>query len=180
MKTFIHNNATFIHLDDIKQSKVNEEYFIGCKSARKCVERHSIPNDKCIYIKSGKMYTKGYKLAEVFVESEYANENILNKNEYIKRRDATAEQQKMERIAKNTMERNARKHYDERDITEAPPLVHLDDNQMFKDDNGDPMDIEMRGERTMGGAYFKAYDIGKAFDYKRINASVNNENSDHV
>jgi hypothetical protein len=180
MQTFTNNNATFIHLDDIKKSKVNEAYFIGCKSARKCVERHSIPDDKCLYVKNGKMYNKGYKTAEVFVESEYANENILNKNEYIKKRDAMVEQQKMDRIDNNTMERNARKEYADDEVIEAPPLVHLDDNQMFKDANGDPMDIEMRGEKTMEGAYFKAYDVGKAFNVNDINTILTHTTSDHV
>lgn len=187
MQTFTHNNVTYIHLDDIKKSKVNEEYFIGCKSARKCIEKRSIPDDKCMYVKNGKMYTKGYKTAEVFVESEYANANILNKNEYLKQRDALIEQQKNGRLAQKDEQKRKRveiqrerKEYSDNDVLEAPPIVHLEEHEMFKDLNDDPIDIEMRGEKTLEGAYFKAYDVGTAFDYKRINAAAIHAGSDHV
>jgi hypothetical protein len=40
---------------------------------------------------------------------------------------------------------------------------------MFKDLDGNPMDIEVRGEKTEDGLYFKSYVIGKTFDYDRVN-----------
>jgi prophage antirepressor-like protein len=51
---------------------------------------------------------------------------------------------------------------------------------MFKDLDGIPMDIEVRGEQTDDGIYFKAKDIGTAFDYERIEYVTLDTNSDHV
>jgi prophage antirepressor-like protein len=179
MQTFAHNNNTFVLLDDIKKNKVNEEYFVGCKSARKCVERHSIPEDKCLYMKNNKLYSKSYKTAEVFVEAEYANANIIDKVAFHKKKDAINVQKKKEQVEHLTHERENRKNYDESETTEAPPVLILEDHEMFQDENGAPMDIEMRGEKTMNGAYFKACDLGKAFAYKLIQDIILHPNSDH-
>jgi prophage antirepressor-like protein len=56
----------------------------------------------------------------------------------------------------------------------------LEDNEMFLNENGDPMDIEVRGEKTMKGAYFKAYDLGKAFDYSKLTHVVVDPRSKYV
>ena len=179
MQTFFHNNNTYILLDDIKKSNVNPDYFVGCKSARKCVERHLIPESKCLYIKNKKLYSKSYKTAEVFVETKYANANIIDKVAFQKKKEAINAQKKKEKDEHLDNERKDRKNYDESEITEAPPLLVLEDHEMFQDENGVPMDIEVRGEKTMKGAYFNACDVGKAFAYKLIQDIVLNPASDH-
>jgi hypothetical protein len=186
MQTFSHNNITFILLDDIKKSKVNEEYFVGCKSSRKCVERHSIPEDKCLYMNNNKVYTKSYKTAEVFIETDYANDNIMDKRVYQEKKKTVSDNKKKEnKQKKEKKENNANIEINEtrterKDIIEEPELVHLEDNEMFLNENGEPMDIEVRGEKTLKGVYFKAYDLGKAFDYSRINDMILHHASGHV
>nr|QOI90363.1 hypothetical protein HWQ62_00226 [Pyramimonas orientalis virus] len=169
--SIINNKTTFLLLEDIKKKNINNDYFIGCKTVRKCVEKHDIPDEKCLYMKNGKVYTKNYKSADLFIEEQYAKTNIMNK-ENLKKKKETIKNEKKKSV-------ETRKISDE-EPTEAPPIITLEEHETFKDMNDEPMDIEMRGEKTVDGAFFKAYDIGKAFDYERINDVVLNANSDHV
>jgi prophage antirepressor-like protein len=131
-------------------------------------------------MKNEKVYSKSYKSAEVFVETEYANENILNKVAFQKKNEAIVANKKKEQVEHMTKERKDRKNYDESEITEAPPLLFLDDHEMFQDENGEPMDIEIRGEKTDEGVCFKALDTGKCFDINDINHTIINPKSDYV
>jgi prophage antirepressor-like protein len=184
--SFINNKTTFLLLEDIKKKNINTEYFIGCKTVRKCVEKHDIPDEKCLYMKNGKVYTKNYKSADLFIEEQYAKINIMNKEIFKKKKEVENKNKKndkskqQEKNKEQLNEKRAeRKDYDEDDITEIPELVLLEDNEMFQDSNGEPMDIDVRGEKTQEGIYFNAYDIGKAFDYTSIYDVVVDKRSDH-
>jgi hypothetical protein len=56
----------------------------------------------------------------------------------------------------------------------------LDDEHIFKNEDGVPMDIETRGIKTQEGIFFKASDIGKAFDYDSVSKTILNVGSDYV
>lgn len=185
--SFIHNHTTFVLLDDIKKKHINDDYFIGCKTVRKCVDKHQIPDEKCLYMKNNKVYAKSYCKADLFIEEQYAKTNIMNKETFEKQKSKFDESKKHDKEKQKEgkkeqlkEKRVERKNYDESDITEIPEMVYLEDHEMFHNDNGDTMDIEVRGEKTQDGIFFNAYDVGKAFDYPRINVVVTDERSDHV
>lgn len=54
---------------------------------------------------------------------------------------------------------------------EAPPILHLEDYEKFKDSNGNIAEIETRGDRIYKGIYFSAKDISKEFEMPSL---VNN------
>ena len=56
---------------------------------------------------------------------------------------------------------------------EAPPMLYLNDDEMFKDTNGNPIDIETRGERSSNEIYFLAKDIANAFGIPRLIDTIN-------
>nr|QOI90535.1 hypothetical protein HWQ62_00404 [Pyramimonas orientalis virus] len=180
LSTFIHDKVKYVLLEDIKTKEINKTFFIGCKSVRKCVEKHNIPDDKVLYMKNDKIYTKNYKSADVFVEEQYAKDNIMNKDAFKKKKEKEENDKKKTKEEVISKERNTRKEYNEKDIMEAPAVVYLEEHEMFKDDNGDSLDIEMRGKKNEDKAYFKAIDIGKAFDIKDINHRILHTQSDHV
>ena len=80
IKTYDYGCKTYCLLEDIKKKKLNEGYFVGCKSMRKCVERRKIPTNKVMYMRNGKTYDSMYKLADVYVEKEYIMKNIVKIN----------------------------------------------------------------------------------------------------
>nr|QOI90537.1 hypothetical protein HWQ62_00406 [Pyramimonas orientalis virus] len=188
VKTYVsNNNRTYYLLEDIKEQKLNVDYFTGCKSMKKCIQRQKIPADKIIYMKNNKEYDADYKLASVYVEEQYAKDNIMNKDAFKKKKEKEKNDKKKakdDKTRKNKEQviekKTTRKQYNDVDIEDEPPIVHLEDNEMFQNEKGEPMDITVRGEKTQKGAYFNAYDIGKAFEYTNINRNVLHINGDYV
>lgn len=54
----------------------------------------------------------------------------------------------------------------------APPLLHLNDEEMFHDTTGKSINIETRGERTARGIYFKAKDVADAFEIDQLSTVI--------
>jgi hypothetical protein len=182
LTTFTYNKVKYVLLEDIKDKELNNAFFIGCKTIRRCVDKHKIPEDKCVYMKNDKIYSKDYKSADLYIEHNYVKTNILDIESFKNKKTNDKKEQKENKEEQKKVERGERNEYKTKDdaIEEAPQLVYLEDTEMFQDENGDPMEIEMRGEKTMKGAYFKAHDVGKAFDYNRMPDKITHANSDHV
>jgi hypothetical protein len=51
---------------------------------------------------------------------------------------------------------------------EAPQLLKLKKSEKFIDDGGNVCEVEVRGDRTEDGTWFRAEDLGKAFGIKKI------------
>jgi hypothetical protein len=168
VNTYISNNRTFYLLEDIKEKKLNVDYFIGCKSMKKCIQRQKIPEDKIVYMRNNKEYTAGYKLADVYVEEGYVRNHILNKEEQTKKKDEEMNKRKEKRIEEN----KKRKEFNENEVEDAPEVLLLDDKEMFHTEEGVAMDIETRGEKTQDEIFFKASDIGKAFDFEHVSNTI--------
>jgi hypothetical protein len=68
---------------------------------------------------------------------------------------------------------DAESEEDEKDIVEElPKLLLLNDNEKFKDLNGNSIEIETRGEKHRNKIYFKASDVGKAFKMDNIKDTI--------
>ena len=176
IQSFTNDEKKYLLLEDIKKNNVNKAYFIGCKTMRKVIVKHGVPDEVCLYMKSGIIYNKSYNPANLYVEEQYAKENIMNTSVLMKKKKEKAETKTETR----TKEKQERKAYNEDELTNEPPLIDLEEHEMFKDLDGIPMDIEVRGEKTDDGIYFKAKDIGTAFDYERTEYVILDTNSDHV
>jgi prophage antirepressor-like protein len=164
-------------LEDIKKKELNVMYFVGCKSMKKCILKQKIPSDKIVYVKHNKEYKAGYKQADVYVEKEYVHEHVLNVEERQKGKEENLVKTKEKRVEENKQ----RKEFEESEIEELPELLHLDDDEhMFKNEDGVPINIETRGVKTQDGIFFKASDIGKAFDYDNVSTTVLNAGSDYL
>jgi prophage antirepressor-like protein len=176
IQSFTNEEKKYLLLEDIKKSNVNKAYFIGCKTMRKVIVKHGVPDDVCLYMKSGIIYNKSYNPASLYVEEKYAEENIMNTSVLLKKKKEITELKTETR----TKEKQERKAYNEDELTNEPPLIDLEEHEMFKDLDGIPMDIEVRGEKTDEGIYFKAKDIGTAFEYELIEKIILQETSVHV
>lgn len=65
------------------------------------------------------------------------------------------------------------------DVPPAPPILNLEDNEMFKDDKGNVLNIEVRGERDHKKCYFKVKDVSEAFGMPNLNSSLLHHTSNH-
>ena len=175
--TYVSNNQKYYLLEDIKKSELNVMYFVGCRnSMKKCILKHNIPSDKIVYMKNNKEYNAGYKNADVYVEQEYVHKHVLNVEEQRQIKEENLIQAKEKRVKEN----KKRKEFKESEIEELPELLHLEDEHKFKNEDGIPMDIETRGVKTQDGVFFKASDIGKAFDYDRVLDSIVDVRRDYL
>jgi hypothetical protein len=179
LTTFTYNKVKYVLLEDIKDKELNNAFFIGCKTIRRCVDKHKIPEDKCVYMKNDKIYSKDYKSADLYIEHHYVKTNILDIESFKNKKTNDKKEEKNKRKEKRIEENNKRKEFDENDVEDAPEVLHLDDTEMFKTEEGVAMDIETRGEKTQDGIFFKASDIGKAFDYERIMDVITHTNGNH-
>ena len=176
VQSFINEEKKYLLLIDIKKSNVNKAYFIGCKTMRKVILKHDIPDEVCLYMKSGIIYNKSYNPANLYIEEKYAEQHIMNKSVLLNKKKQITET-KTETRNKKLQERKA---YNEYELTYEPPLIELEEHEMYKDLNGSPMDILVRGEKTDEGIYFKAKDIGTAFYYELVEQTIIDRKSDHV
>jgi AraC-like DNA-binding protein len=177
--TYISNNqATYYLLEDIKKKELNALYFVGCKSMKKCIVKQNIPSDKIVYMKNNKEYNAGYKQADVYIEKEYVHKHVLNEEQQT-RNEETLVRTKEKRVEEKRIEKKQRKEFEEDEIEDLPVLLHLDDEDMFKNEDGVPMDIETRGVKTQEAVFFKASDIGKAFGYDNVYKTVLNVGSNY-
>ena len=53
-----------------------------------------------------------------------------------------------------------------------PHIIELENNEKFKDTNGNIINIETRGERNVNNIYFKVKDVMIAFDINRLNETL--------
>ena len=176
IQSFNHGNKLYLSMEGIRQSGFNESYFTGCKSNRKCIEKHCIPETVCLYVKNGSVYTKNYKPADLYIERHYAKANIIDASVYDSQRKASLEDKKKQRDCKAV----ERKKHDETTIFPLPPVVHIDTVEMFRDENDNQLSIEIVGAKQWDQAYFKAIDIGKAFGILRISMTILQRESKYV
>ena len=61
---------------------------------------------------------------------------------------------------------------DDTDIEKAPNILELSDNEKFKDDNGNIIEIETRGERNVDNIYFKVKDVSNVFEINNLRTTI--------
>eukprot|EP00960_Hanusia_phi_P054102 762540-Hanusia_phi.AAC.2 len=55
---------------------------------------------------------------------------------------------------------------------EAPPIIKLSEEEMFRDDDGRVFDIEVRGDRTVNGCYFKVIDVARELQMENLKTTI--------
>ena len=150
MEKFIHENTTYILSDYILQ---NAPVFCkGCRSSRDLLRRKNITQDKYIFVRKNKKTNEmtisdgsSPKVDRVFIIESYLQE--------IPELNNTNTEQKI---------------VDEKGIQRAPEIIYLKENEKFKDENGNSLDIETRGVRECNGIYFRVKDVERCFDMKNL------------
>lgn len=137
-------------------------YFHGCsRTSRKIIEKKSIDSDYYVYATLSKKH--GWKLS--------TNQNKpSNKAKALLIEDWVIENvPKMKPDSNETKEAIAESEYE---YPEAPDLLRLEESEKFKDDTGESVEIETRGERTANGVYFLAKDVSTAFEMPNLNKTL--------
>lgn len=152
-----------ITIDDVNYynahdlEKYDPEYFEGCqKTVRKIIDKMNIDISNVAYGNYNKRY--GWRLSANQIKPPQ-KANLLLKKEWVLKN--------VPNMIKNKNKKNKKKQPKE-EIREAPPLLELEEHEMFHDDEDNAYEIETRGERTVECVYFLASDVSKAFEMKSL------------
>lgn len=164
------NGKRYQSLLSLRDKKVNPLFFSGCgnvgTNVRPCIKKNGIPDQSLIWVSSTGVSNEKNKKAQPYVTEEYTNEWIMNTERIADHRrtiKAKESAEKAQAIAKKRLER---KQYDPTQIEPLPDLIEL--AEPFFDGEGNELQIEMRGKRTVNGIVFKAIDVQKAFGTDQI------------
>ena len=69
---------------------------------------------------------------------------------------------------------------DDKNIEKAPPIIELNDNEKFCDDNGYLLEIETRGIRKHDEIYFKVKDVSEQFETKNLCKNIVNNVTKYI
>jgi hypothetical protein len=139
-------------------------YFYGCsKSVRLILTKKEIPTEMFEYasnsVKNGwGFYNKQNKIsnkAKLLLNEEWVINNVPK----------MASENVIEEV--------------KYDIEEAPPLLELTDEEKFKDDEGNILEIEVYGDRDENNCYFKGKSISDSFDIPNLREVIHNNKSSY-
>jgi hypothetical protein len=151
MKLIKINKINYYKVDDIITEYSN--FKKGCKTIADMISKHKITDNDRIYaklIKNKWIETDGKnkKFDKFFVTEDWFDENFGEELGEIKD-----------------------------DTEDAPPIIKLKENEKFFDNDGNIVEIEVRGERDIEKCYFKVSDISKGFDIKRLHNLIIDKNT---
>ncbi len=165
-------NPQIITLEDQTYYLSNEVYvfdppfFPGCQiNMRLMIDKKNLkPNDYVFaYIKNEKWVLSNmkYARAKLLLTTEWVENNVPKMIIYMRKND--------KKITTNPLIEDVNDLYD---APPAPPILYLNDEEGFKDVNGNTLDIEVRGERDHKKCFFKVKDVIIAFDMPNLNDVV--------
>ena len=166
MSTICINKKKYLIAKDVIENDSN--FFIGCKKR----SRDTIAKFKLNIMRD---YAYGKKVKDEWTlikdQTKPANKSTLlfrykwvtdNVPAYMKESVKKAKEDSGEKLYK---------------YETAPDVLELDDNEKFKDNEGNVYEIEVRGNRNVDKCYFKASDIGEAFGIKVIHNTITQSNN---
>lgn len=126
--------------------KLEPQSFIGCsRTSRLMITKKNIPADQyvfCAWIKSRNVWEPKdpkYNQAKPFIAVGWVHQNLVAFKE-----EKTEEDLKIEAL-------------------EAPSILELEEEQLFRDTEGNVIDTEIRGTRSIDNIYFRVKDIERGF-----------------
>lgn len=130
-------------------------YFYGCSATiRKIIEKKQISDDNYLLATYNKKqgYTKcdsDVKRAKLYLKKDWVDSNVPGFGN----------------------------HTIQLEIEPTPPLLFLQEDEKFKDEHGNVVEIEVRGERDWEKIWFKASDVGKMLEYDIVKSSLIHDKS---
>lgn len=175
------NGKRYVELSSLRAK--NPLFFLGCgktkTNVRPSIKKNSIPKHCVIYVFNNSVSNESNKKAQPYVTEEYANEWILDTKRIVRHREEQKLRSMVERKKVIDEERLARKAYDPNNMQALPDLITIEEESGFVDVYGKPIEIDIRGEKTLDGIVFKASDIEKAFGTDRLYNKITEPTGDY-
>jgi hypothetical protein len=157
METIKYENKTYVNADYVLSNA--PVYSKGCRSSRDLIKKKNIESSKYLFarLKNNEWVItdgKSPKFDKVFILKSFTKTIPELNNENVKVTD-------------------------DKGIEKAPDIIYLEDNNKFKDTEGNIIEIETRGEREHDKVYFKVKDVAEGFNIEYLNDSINDKKSNY-
>ena len=151
--SFTVQNKEYYRAKDIKE--YDPAYFHGTSRAiRHIIGNKCIPDDKYLYASTSKR--KGWTPAADQKKPSSKAALLLLKSW----------------VETNVPKMSPAQLQDDATIKEAPGILGLDEGDKFKDEQGNVVEIETRGEREHDKVFFLVRDVAEAFDMPNLNTCL--------
>jgi hypothetical protein len=163
--------------EDLKDA--DKAYFYGCSRSRSIIEKKSIPDTEYVFAilkkKTGnwEIKNKEYKPAKLLVSTKWAHHFVPVLRPLNKEEESSEDKEKQESTNMSSMEA------EEKVYQMAPPILELEDDEKFKDKDGNVLEIEVRGERHHKKCYFLVKDVVKAFNLSYLDKTIQNTKTEY-
>lgn len=154
------NNNSYYFVEEVKQ--ICPAFFYGCaKTSRMIIDKKKINNTDYIYATYApkslkwKLSEESVKSAKILLTCNWVEQNVPN---WRTENGITTNNEKL-------------------DLEIAPQLLELKDEEQFKDKNGNIVEIETRGIKTIDGIYFYGKDVEKMLELECITDILNDPTS---
>lgn len=172
LSTISLNHNQYYSADDLKV--LYKSYFIGTsRTTRLIITKKNISAENYIY--AMKTTKNGWveanetsKRAKLLLKKEFCDMQIISPPSTPKR------------IIKKTSSPISDTPKKEEEIKMAPPILYLDEEEMFKDADGNALPIEVRGEREEDKIFFYCKDVSDKFGISDLNKTILREHTSYV
>ena len=154
------NNNSYYFVEEVKQ--ICPAFFYGCaKTSRMIIDKKKINNKDYIYATYApkslkwKQSEESVKSAKILLTCNWVEQNVPNW-----------------KTENGTITNN-----EKLDLEIVPPVLELKDEEKFKDENGNIIEIETRGIKTLDGIYFYGKDVEKILKLEYITDILNDPTS---
>jgi len=166
-------NKIFLNVDELLNNKQYDLFFsMNRKTPYKTIAKHSVSNINYRFRSTGGELSSEYKKGRKLYLYENGVKDVINS---IDKAKCVSGKIKQDELDKKRFE----KHNPENIIT-LPNIVNVPDDDKFQNDDGNIIHIEMRGEKTEKGLYFKALDVEKGFGVDRMDIHLLDVTSGHI
>jgi hypothetical protein len=147
--------------------KFDPLYFKGCVSSRNIIKKKNLSINDYIYVQS---------LQNIENDNEYeiADGKCKKAKLLLRKKFVDANIPKM---MPNINDESINKMYD---TPLAPNILIIEENEKFKDIEGNIIDIEIRGTRKHDDCYFDMYSVSDGFKLKHLQKVILNNNSGYI
>lgn len=169
LKTIKLGNNNYYKAEDVKE--IDSMFFTGTsRTVRRIVELKKIESSQYLYATLSKAH--GWRLSSD-QNKPSSNAALLLRVEWV---HTNVPKMMTEKITEPQSIQ-----YGEKKYLEAPPIFQLEDDEKFRDSDGNIFEIETRGERTSKGVYFLVKDVAIAFEMPNLNTTIlNNVSSEYI
>jgi very-short-patch-repair endonuclease len=157
---------------------LSPEFFYGCKTKpRTIIQKKKIPDTDYVYANLKKnewnITTEECKKAQLLVSKEWIDRNFFPTI----KKQKTEETNEINEPMKDDEQFNENKDEIEISVIDeecenAPPELFLEDEEKFKDINGNIIEIETIGEKHEDKIFFKLKDVMEKFDIKNLHSHI--------